>query len=242
MSLSPHALLSQPRAYDGRKAWDALYDPTNDHALWGADPAPYVVNEVAALWRQDGARDILALPSGDGRNILPLLHEFPGILAADSSPNALELFAKRCVHHGLSVPRTSVQDVYAPTLAAASFDSILCWDVLSHLERPREAIASLFSLLKPGGSFIANVFAEDDPSLRDDSMSEISPNVLANKEGIVYWLYDAGMTQDLATTQADASITTQKIEWREDPHPGYRDYEHTHLGYVMILRKTIADV
>jgi SAM-dependent methyltransferase len=242
MPVRQDALLTRDMPYDGRKSWDALYDPDNDHALWGADPAPYVVNEVAALWRQDGARDILALPSGDGRNILPLLAEFPGILAADSSPNALELLAKRCAHQGLKAPRSSVQDVYAPTFGAASFDSILCWDVLSHLERPREAIASLFKLLKPGGSFIANVFAEDDPSLRDDSMHEISHNVLANKEGIVYWLYDANMTQTLASAQSDTSIETQKIEWREDPHPGYRDYEHTHLGYVMILRKTIADV
>lgn len=230
--------MPEQQPYDAREAWNALYDPEHDNAIWGADPAPFVVEDAAALWRSDGARRILALPSGDGRNLLPLLPEFPGIVAADASRNALSLVKTRCANAGLPAPEMSVEDVYAPSFPAKSFDSILCWDLLSHLDRPREAASSLLELLADGGTFIANVFAEDDPSLRDDSMIEIGPNVLTNKEGINYWLYNQNTTDKLAYSFAVASAETKKIEWQEPPHPGYREYDHLHLGYVMILRKT----
>lgn len=228
----------QQQPYDAREAWNALYDPDNDHAIWGADPAPFVVEDVAALWRGDGARRILVLPSGDGRNLLPLLPEFPGIVAADASRNALALMKTRCGNLGLTPPEMSVQNVYEPQFKAKSFDSVLCWDLISHIDRPREAIETLLDLVVDGGTLIANMFAEDDPSLRDDSMFEIGPNVLSNKEGINYWLYNQGSTDKLAESFDVAAVETKKIEWQEPPHPGYREYDHLHLGYVMILRKT----
>jgi SAM-dependent methyltransferase len=238
-AFSPDAAppLADDAPYDGRAAWDALYDPADERAIWGADPAPYVVDDAAALWRADGARRILALPSGDGRNILPLLAEFPGIVAADSSPNALQLLTKRTQAAGLSTPEMAVQDVYAPNYPAEAFDSVLCWDLLSHLERPEAALQALLGLVRRGGSLITNLFAADDPSLRDDSMVELAPNVLANAEGIVYWLYDADAARALAARTGGADAKVAKISWWEPPHPGYREYEHQHLGYALTVRR-----
>lgn len=132
----------------------------------------------------------------------------------------------------------SVENVYEPSFGPGSFDSVLCWDLISHLDRPRKAIETLLNLVADGGTLITNMFADDDPSLRDDSMFEIEPNVLGNKEGINYWLYNQDKIDKLAESFDAASVETKKIEWQEPPHPGYREYDHLHLGYVMILRKT----
>ena len=68
-------------------------------------------------------------------------------------------------------------------------------------------------------------------------MIEVGPNILTNKDGIYYWLYDSAATKELARSFDLNSVETRKIEWWEPPHPGYREYAHCHLGYVMILRK-----
>ncbi|HTU99979.1 MAG TPA: methyltransferase domain-containing protein [Luteitalea sp.] len=42
-------------------------------------------------------------------------------------------------------------DVTALPVAAASFDLVVCWDVLEHLAHPERALAEIARVLKPGG-------------------------------------------------------------------------------------------
>ncbi len=49
-----------------------------------------------------------------------------------------------------------VCDIYALDQAfeSASFDTILCLEVLEHLQKPQQAVDQIYSLLKPGGTLL----------------------------------------------------------------------------------------
>lgn len=223
------------RDADAIDIWNELYDP-DDAAIWGDDPAAFVTEDVAALWRRDAARDILVIPSGDGRNVRSLLEEFPGILCADTSQRALARLRRMMLQQGRAEPQTRICDVYAPDALGMSFDSILCWDLLSHLDSPRVAIAGLLRCLRPGGSLVVNFFADDDPSIIDDRSTKIGPKLYRNDHDICYQLYDETDARAVVEGLDPLDIDLRKISWWEDPHPGYRPYRHMHRGLAMILR------
>jgi SAM-dependent methyltransferase len=222
---------------DTRREWDGMYDAEADTAIWGEDPAAYVVEDVAALWRRDGAKRILALPCGDGRNILPLVREFPGIVAADASRNALKILERRLARTGGPAIRTSVENLFGTSFADAEFDAVLTWDVLSHLTTPVGAVKEMLRVLAPGGTLVLNFFADDDENIRDDSMTEVGPNELVSKTGLYYRAYGRADVEELAAAVPSRECEIKKITWDEQPHQGYREYVHTHKGYVLTLRK-----
>lgn len=226
---------------DTRREWDGMYDTDADNAIWGEEAADYVVREVAGQWRRDGARRILVLPCGDGRNILPLVREFPGIVACDASPNALSILEKRLAR--LTGPgegggiEARVENLFATGFADGEFDAVLTWDVISHVTEPVAAVREMLRVLKPGGRLVMNFFADDDENIRDDSMTEVGPNELVSKTGLYYRAYGKHDVEDLARAVAAVDAEIRKISWEEQPHEGYREYVHTHKGYVLTLRK-----
>jgi len=50
-----------------------------------------------------------------------------------------------------------VGDIQTYPLPPESFDEIVCWDVLEHLPRPRDALLNLCRALKPGGTMTLGV-------------------------------------------------------------------------------------
>lgn len=219
-------------------AWDSLYQLDDDeNSIWGDDPAEYLVTKVVGLLRSERAQNILVAPSGDGRNILPIVSEIPGITAVDVSPSALEILKANCCKAGLPIPDTIMADVYDLPFASESFDAVLCWDLLSHLEKPLYALRELLRVLRSDGLVITNFFADDDPSIQDDGMQEVSSNVLMNDMGICYWLYNETSINQMAVALGLSKFDIEPIEWWEKPHIGYREYEHLHRGYVFKWKK-----
>lgn len=217
--------------------WSKLYDPDAEHAIWGTAPAEYVTTVVADRWRATGARDILVMPCGDGRNILPLAAEFTSIVASDAAPRAIETLHVNFARAGLTPPETIQGDLYDPPFEGRLFDAVLSWDVFSHLERPADALCALDKLLRPGAGCSINVYADDDPSIRGDHMREIDRDTLMSPEGICYWLYSIGRLASLIDTSKIGAASIETIDWWEEPHPGYREYRHRHRGHVLSWRK-----
>jgi SAM-dependent methyltransferase len=50
-----------------------------------------------------------------------------------------------------------IGDLETARLDEGSFDAVLCWTVLEHLERPQEALRNLVRALRPGGLLIVGV-------------------------------------------------------------------------------------
>jgi SAM-dependent methyltransferase len=58
------------------------------------------------------------------------------------------------LNHNTFVQEGILGDIQTYPLAREEFDIVVCWDVLEHLSRPREALLNLFNSVKPGGLLI----------------------------------------------------------------------------------------
>jgi ubiquinone/menaquinone biosynthesis C-methylase UbiE len=75
-------------------------------------------------------------------------HQYEGL---DITPVALESAQKRCPY-----AKFSAGDMCAMPYADASFDVVLCSEVLEHIHEYQKAISECERILKPGGLFIAS--------------------------------------------------------------------------------------
>jgi SAM-dependent methyltransferase len=71
----------------------------------------------------------------------------------------IEIEPKAAAEAGKHYDRVYVQDAEAfnPEAFAASFDHVVCADVLEHLRDPWGAVSRLRSVLKPGGQLVASI-------------------------------------------------------------------------------------
>jgi 2-polyprenyl-3-methyl-5-hydroxy-6-metoxy-1,4-benzoquinol methylase len=77
------------------------------------------------------------------------------VVGIDNSPEQIELAREQAKTRGLSNVEFQVADAYSPRLPERSFDLVCCRLVLMHLTRPVEALATMRSLVKPGGIVLA---------------------------------------------------------------------------------------
>ena len=89
------------------------------------------------------------LDAGCGYSIHLELPDHVELTGLDISPQVLEK------HEGLDAK--IVGDVETYPLPGATYDVVLCWNVLEHLPHPRVAVANLAQTLKPGGLLIVGV-------------------------------------------------------------------------------------
>jgi len=96
-----------------------------------------------------GAGPRHVLDAGCGYSVHLELPDAVELTGLDISPEVLEK------HEGLDAK--IVGDVETYPLPSATFDVVLCWNVLEHLPHPRAAVANLARTLKPGGLLIVGV-------------------------------------------------------------------------------------
>ncbi len=105
---------------------------------------------VAAVAGSD--RDVLDIGGGMGRMSVPLsARHF--VTLTDISDQMLEL-ARPHASRRLQVRQADARDLPFPD---ASFDYVLCVDVLPHIPQPSDAIREAHRVLRPGGSLIVDV-------------------------------------------------------------------------------------
>jgi len=123
------------------------------------------------LGLRDGLR-VLEVGCGSG-NIACWVAERVGpggsVLGIDNSPGQVEQARQLARERGLRNVEFQVADAYSPKLPEESFDLAYCRLVLMHLTHPRDALAIMRSLVKPGGTVACeemtqNVWLCDPPS------------------------------------------------------------------------------
>jgi ubiquinone/menaquinone biosynthesis C-methylase UbiE len=97
---------------------------------------------------------VLEVGCGVGAQTVTLAKRSPEakIIAIDVSAASLAAAQERIRSAGFRNVIFQQADVYTMTFAAAAFDHIFSCFVLEHLSRPREALAYLKHVLKPGGT------------------------------------------------------------------------------------------
>jgi ubiquinone/menaquinone biosynthesis C-methylase UbiE len=96
-------------------------------------------------------RDVLDLGAGMGRMSVPLSTRHR-VTMCDISVQMLRLAQP---DHGVSLRRCAADAGQLP-FRPASFDDIICIDLLPHLREPEGVLRELYSLLRPGGRLIVD--------------------------------------------------------------------------------------
>lgn len=100
--------------------------------------------------------EILEFGCGTGSTAIAHAPYVRNIVAADVSPRMLEIAqdkADKATLSNITFKQSSIEDFEAEP---QSFDAILGLNILHLLEKPEEAIAKSYRLLKPGGVFVSS--------------------------------------------------------------------------------------
>lgn len=220
------------------KNWENAYATLeNDSTLWGEKPIPYI-SEICDLFHSINAKRVLDFPCGDGRNTVVLSREFDMTFGADSSQSALSILNRKFNASGASGTCLVKTDLFSSCFLDEYFDAILCWDVLGHLENPNTAIEELLRICKPGGMIIGSFFSETEPGIKDAHMERINEHDYSYKNKYFYRLYSKKMLMNLMSNFKNIDeIKYEHVVWKEPPHEGFREYEHEHHSWAVIITK-----
>jgi trans-aconitate methyltransferase len=115
-------------------------------------------NALAALLHDDTryppASLVLEAGCGVGAQTVTLAAHSPAatIVSVDISPGSLSAAREQVLRGGFRSVAFARADLYALPFPPSSFDHVFVCFVLEHLERPKQVLAGLMTVLKPGGT------------------------------------------------------------------------------------------
>ncbi|MGW4810751.1 class I SAM-dependent methyltransferase [Kitasatospora cineracea] len=151
-----------------REHWQQTY---GEHpSMYGEEPSAPAVH-AAASFRAAGAREVLELGAGHGRDTLYFAREGFTVLAADFSPVGLEQLRTAAVAQGTAQRvSTAVHDVRDPLpFADDSVDAVFAHMLLCMALSTKEIhalVAEVRRVLRPGGTFVYTVRHTGDAHYR----------------------------------------------------------------------------
>jgi SAM-dependent methyltransferase len=180
-----------------RRHWTGILAAKEDR--YGTEPsAPG--REAAARFTEAGARDVLELGAGQGRDSLFLARRGFRVTALDFTPSGVEAVARKAVSEGLDdVLRAAVHDCREPlSFPDASFDA--CYSHMLFcmaLTTPElEALSGeVRRVLRPGGLQMYTVRTTDDP---DYGAGTSYGDDLYGSGGFVVHFFDRELVERLA--------------------------------------------
>jgi ubiquinone/menaquinone biosynthesis C-methylase UbiE len=112
-----------------------------------------------------GASDVLEVAAGTGLLTLPIARVARRVVATDYAEAMIELLRQRTREAGVTNVECSRRDLYMLGFAPASFDAVVCANVLHLLPDLPGALAALTRVLRPGGKLIAPTFCHAETRL-----------------------------------------------------------------------------
>ncbi|MCZ4121748.1 class I SAM-dependent methyltransferase [Streptomyces sp. H39-S7] len=142
-----------------REHWQQTYG--QHPGMYGKEPSEAAVH-AADIFRAAGARAVLELGAGHGRDALYFAREGFTVLATDFSPLGLEQLHETATAQGTAKRvTTAVHDVREPLpLADGSVDAVFAHMLLCMALSTREIhalVAEVCRVLRPGGAFVYTV-------------------------------------------------------------------------------------
>ncbi|WP_037568854.1 class I SAM-dependent methyltransferase [Phaeacidiphilus oryzae] len=147
-----------------RRHWQDTY--TAHPGMYGEEPSAPALHAVG-VFRAAGARDVLELGAGHGRDALYFAREGFAVQAADFSPVGLEQLRRAAQAQGVTGQVTTVvHDVReALPLPDASVDAVFAHMLLCMALSTKEIhtiVGEIRRVLRPGGTFVYTVRHTED--------------------------------------------------------------------------------
>lgn len=112
-----------------------------------------------------GLEAVLEVAAGTGLVTLPVAAVAARVVATDYSAEMVEVLRRRLVERGVHNVECARRDLYALGCAPASFDAVVCANVLHLVPDLPRALAALRAVLRPGGKLVAPTFAHGETRL-----------------------------------------------------------------------------
>lgn len=149
--------MNSTRATDAGQAYWSRLAPSYDRSmLLLGRPMPRTIELTEAELK--GTGDVLEVAAGTGLLTLPVARVARRVVATDYSDGMIGVLRQRVQAAGLTNVECAQRDVYALGFPPASFDAVLCANVLHLLPDLPGALAALKAVLRPGGKLVAPTF------------------------------------------------------------------------------------
>jgi ubiquinone/menaquinone biosynthesis C-methylase UbiE len=138
-------------------------DPWLQHMTWRRDYDRWRERRINQEQYQDERLAMLAVAAGwlAGMRLLDLGAGMGGfavaaalrgarVVASEYNPAYCEIVRLRAARHGLRLPVFNAAGEALP-FADASFDTVVAWDVIEHVQSPAAMLAEIARVLRPGG-------------------------------------------------------------------------------------------
>jgi SAM-dependent methyltransferase len=229
--------------------WEPIYLSIQSERLWPNEPT--ISNLNLELWKQDKLSKILDAGCGDGKNLAWLIEQgFLGV-GVDASASALDQCRDYLDTQGFKnqYQLLSNQELDAlDELMDGDFPGIICIDVLGHSQHPRQILNELIRILQPGGLLYFSVFHPDDscrlgPRIRpgvnpgDYWYTPSVSNKFAPNMEYYYHFYSEDQVCKLIENLPIELLEIKYHGWKEPPHEIYREEEHYHVSWFILLRR-----
>jgi ubiquinone/menaquinone biosynthesis C-methylase UbiE len=150
-AMSPTRTPSTGQAYWNRHARN--YDRS---MLLLGRPIPRMIELTQAELK--GAGDVLEVAAGTGLLTVPVARTARRVVATDYAEAMMGVLRQRVLEAGLTNVECSQRNVYELGFPPASFDAVVCANVLHLLPDLPGALAALKAVLRPGGKLLAPTF------------------------------------------------------------------------------------
>ena len=220
----------RPEEY--QEGWRKAYERESG-PVWQEDPIPIVYPAISSLLAR-GKEHVLEPGCGDGRNTHSLVQAGLSVVGMDLSSLALQRVADRAITSWDRMPTLVKGDIerLPEPFPERIFDAVLCFDVFGQLAQVDQAIDGLRSVLAPDGMFVANLYTPEDVAFGE-----------GEQVGSRSFLYDGTLFRFFDRDDVDGlfeGFTVEKVDhmrWDDPPHPGYREYPHTHDNLIVWARR-----
>ena len=220
-----------PNKVSLEETWDQSYPASTSERLWPEAPVPML--QLARTHFTPGML-IVDAPCGDGKNIFEL-SEIGPVIGCDTSERALQICEERRQDSGSKNVSVMSGDIFQLPFVSGGISSFFCCDLLGHLPNPEVALAEMKRVCADDGVVIATTFSWNDSVLQDQRMRAIDECSYWFQDQWFFRFYDKSAATKLAEGCGFEVHHIEEFSWIESPHPGYREYEHEHVSWAMVL-------
>lgn len=229
--MKPYDEISIPKQ-DYQTGWLDAYEAKQDGYLWKEDPIEFLP-EYSVFFKEQNVHSVLDTGCGDGRNSLFLLSEGFSVTGMDLSLIAL----KKTLHtarlqefSNVCLIQSDIESLPVP-FPSGLFDALVCLDVFGQVLNIEAAVSGFRQVVKKDGFILLNLYTPDDVAFGE-----------GEKVGEKAFLYRKTLFRFFTAADVESLfeefklVDLKRLRWEDPPHPGYRDYYHTHDSYVVLLQ------